>query len=209
MSNQSLHELFEGLGEEEPAGREAQPEPRAPRERRERPAGLIPWIVVGAVTVVALIASVLIVTTARGADEAEPAPAPTTQTDPSSTPDPVQTPEPTDEPDEPEDSDAVPDVEVGSTFDVPIEAWGVTAQASNKFGSVSYKFIDGDNSTLILSSGLIDSLPASCSAMHDQWGVKKSGGDYELVKPAERCDDASAVYDEIWGLMAALVDSIK
>lgn len=202
MSNQSLHELFGGLPDEEPEAPEPQREPRSPRQR---PAALIPWIVVGAVTVVALIASVMIVTVARGSDEAEPdpAPAPTVQASADPTPEPTPAPEPDEDAE-----DSVPDVQVGPTFDMPIDAWGVTADVSNKLGAVTYRFEDGD-STLLLSSPLIESLPQSCEAMKSQWGVRRSGSGYELVKPSERCDEAGAVYDEIWGLMDALVDSIN
>ncbi|WP_449277963.1 hypothetical protein [Leucobacter sp. GX24907] len=207
MSNQSLHELFQGLPDDEPGGQEPQREPREPREPRQRPAALVPWIIVGAVTVVALIVSIMIVTTVRGTDEAEPepSPVPTTQAPVGPTADPEPSPDPESE----DPGDEVPSVEVGSTFTMPIDAWGVSAEVSNKLGSVNYQFSGENNDTLLLSSELIQSLPDSCAAMRSQWGVRKSGNSYEVVKPSERCEDASAVYDEIWGLMDAMVGTIS
>ncbi len=172
---------------------------------RKRNPHLLPWIVTGLVVIVALVASMVIVNIARSSSSGTETPAPTQPTQSASATadadgdeDPA---EETENPDEP------PSVEVGSTFDLPIQNWGVTAQVSSKFGNqVRYTF-EGDN--LILSSEVIDSLPDACAEMRQQWGIQKSGDSYSVLKPAERCSEAPELYDEIWGLTAAAVDSIQ
>ncbi|MBK0417871.1 hypothetical protein JD276_02325 [Leucobacter sp. CSA1] len=170
---------------------------KAPRQRSPH---MVPWIVVGIIAVVALIISIVIVTVARSGEGAASDGGRTpTQTEAPAT----EEPEETDAPDE----ESVPSVDVGDTFDVPIGAWGVTAQASQKFGSIWYD-LQGEN--LVLSSPLIDSLPDSCAEMRSQWGITRTpAGEYEVLKPAERCEAAPEVYDELWGLTAAMAESIR
>lgn len=196
--NQSLHDLFESLPEEEP-------EEFEPYEPRKRPPYLIPWLIVAAVAVAAIVVAIVVVNSVSEDDEAQPAPTPTTEpveptpVDPAPQPTAESTPTP-----EPEDG--VPDVDVGETFTMPIEAWGTQAEVSYKFGTVNYT-IPADS--LILSSPLINSLPDSCANMRNQWGVTRTGDGFEVLKPAERCDAAPEVYDELWGLTAAMVDSME
>ena len=171
----------------------------APRKRNPH---MIPWIVTGLIVIVALVASMVIVNIVRASSSDAEAPAPTQTQNPSASADADQDPA-----EETEDPDAPPPVEVGNTFELPIQNWGVTAQVSSKFGNqVRYTF-EGDN--LILNSEVIDSLPDSCAAMRQQWGIQKDGDSYSVLKPAERCADAPELYDEIWGLTAAAVDSIQ
>ncbi len=183
--------------------------PTDDRSGDDRAASAKPWIVVGIVAVLALIASILIVTTARtGTQDPEPGSAPTTQeqttTTSPTTSEPGETQEPeTEEPDE----NRVPSVEVGPTTELRIEAWGATSQLSTKFGMTSYTI--PDNVNLVLSSPLIDQLPPSCAAMRDQWGATRlENGTFTVRKPAERCEAAPELYDELWGLTAAFVESI-
>lgn len=195
--NQSLHDLFESLPEEEP-------EEFEPYEPRKRPPYLIPWLIVGAVAVAAIIVAIVVVGSVSD-DDAQPAPSPTaepvepTPVDPA--PQPTAEPTPTPEPD-----DGVPDVDVGETFTMPIEAWGTQAEVSYKFGTVNYTI---PSDSLILSSPLINSLPDSCANMRNQWGVTRTSDGFEVLKPDERCDAAPEVYDELWGLTAAMVDSME
>ena len=90
-------------------------------------------------------------------------------------------------------------------LDVP--QWGISADLSSRFGQTSY-MIDAEN-RLVLTSALIDSLPESCAAMRSQWGIVKVDSTYEVLKPAETCADAPEVFDELWGLTAAIVESIR
>lgn len=168
--------------------------------RRARNPHMVPWIVVGLIVVVALVISTVIINVARGGDDdqgADPGPTATQedgQTD-------------SDGQDESEDDpDAPPRVDVGDTFTLDIQAWGVSAEVSSKFGQQVFYSFEGDN--LILSSEVIDSLPEECAAMRSQWGATKVGDSYEVLKPETRCDAAPELYDEIWGLTAAFVDSI-
>lgn len=173
-------------------------------------ARFIPWIVVGAGAVVALIAAVLIVFAVRG-DGGEPSPtaAPTTTEEPS-------TPAPTEEEPKPSptetdapDSDQPPTVDVGRTGTMDIPAWGVTSQISAKFGWPSYTIDAGGN--LVLDGGtLLPEFPESCAAMRTGFGItKKADGSYVVLRPAERCADAPELFDEVWGLTAAIIPTIK
>ena len=195
--NQSLQDLFESLPEEETQEFE-------PYEPRKRSPYLIPWLIVAGIVIAAAVVAVVVVNSMGGEPDAQPAPttstpAVPTPADPAPTPtaDPTPTPEP---------DDGVPDVDVGETFTMPIEAWGTQAEVSYKFGTVNYTIPD-DN--LILSSPLINSLPEECASMRNQWGVTRIDGGFEVLKPAERCEAAPEVYDELWGLTAAMVDSMQ
>lgn len=167
-----------------------------------------PWVIVGIVAVVALVASAIVINMARSGADPEPTPAPVpTQTQAQPTPDPAPEPtvdpEPTTEPD-----DGVPDVEVGPTNTMPIGPWNATSELSQKFGRTSFAIPDGTN--LVLSNDLLDSFPESCSAMRDGWGATKAGDNkYELLKPAEKCAEAAELYDEVWGLTDAWVQTIR
>lgn len=228
MSKDPLEELFGPIDEEpepfqapappaSPAPRAsvpATPEPartaqldtdRAGDPAANRKARMVPWIVVGAVAVVAIIASIVTLSIARGTGN-EPEPT-ATQTEAPTTTDTTE-PEPTSEPSEKpsEETGDVPKVDVGQTNNMPIAAWNATSDISAKFGSVQYN-ITGDD--LVLSSALIDSLPSSCEAMKAQWGATKNGTKYELLKPSGECTAAPELYDELWGLTDAFVRTIR
>lgn len=204
--NQSLHDLFESLPEPEP---EYEPvTEKTPRVRDKRPPNFIPWIIVALVVIAAVSISIVLVNNARAGDSVANEPAVTpTETSPDASVDPVPSTEPEDdaEPEEAED-EGVPEVAVGDTFTMPIDVWGVSAEVSGKFGSVTYS-IAGDD--LILSSALINSLPDECAEMRTQWGATKTADGFEVLKPAQTCEAAPEVYDEIWGLIDAMVASIK
>ncbi|GAA2185531.1 hypothetical protein GCM10009786_02330 [Leucobacter alluvii] len=172
----------------------------------------LPWIVVGAVAVIAIIVCIVLVNLARGGSDDGNASnqEPTTTAAPSATPSPSSGADDADADDadaEDTDPDEVPAVEVGPTTPLDIPAWGVTSQLSLKFGMTSYSI--PDNVNLQLSSPLINSLPEECAAMRTQWGITQGAdGTYSVLKPAERCEAAPELYDELWGLTDAFAKSI-
>jgi hypothetical protein len=221
VSKDPLEELFGPISEEpEPApvqARERLSYEQAERVRtaqlqtteRGRSSAAKPWIVVGAVAAVAIVLSIVVVNLARGSGDPEPAAttAPTATKTPSPSKTTTPTPEKSETPEEPK-KDAVPKVEVGPTSSLPIPAWGVSSELSQKFGSTSYSI--PDNTNLRLESPLINSLPESCAAMRTQWGAKRlEDGTFEVAKPADPCADAPELYDELWGLTDAFVQSFK
>lgn len=227
MSRDPLEELFGPL-EIEPEESATAPQPMPARTRlaqeqaervrtaqlpardadraSKRRAAVVPWIVVGAVAVVALVISIVLVGNARaGDDAADPAPAaPTTTQEPA----PADTEEPApEETEEPED-DGPPDVQVGDTMTMNIEAWGATSELSQRFGSTSYAI--PDNVNLVLTSDLLNSFPDACADMRQGWGaIREDDGSYAVLKPDATCDAAPELYDEVWGLVAAWVDTIS
>lgn len=192
--------------EQEVRVRASQPAAAGPA-RAERSGSAKPWIVVGIIAVLAIVASIAVVTIARGGGQdpdssatapATSEPAPET-TQPDTTPDPEET--PSEEPEE----DQVPKVDVGPRPEkLDIDQWGVTSQLSSKFGVTQYR-IENNNSELWLDSALIRQLPCE-----GKWGaVRTEAGEFEVLKPAERCAAAPELYDELWGLTDAWVKTIK
>lgn len=165
----------------------------------------IPWIIVGAGAVIALIVAVLLIGSLNGGSEPAPtaAPSPTTPSEsrqPSTT-SPTET-RPTTAPVNP--GTEVPQVEVGPIMNMPITHWGVQADLSQKLGDTFYN-ITGEN--LVLTSSLISSLPASCGS---EWGMTRAAdGSFQVLKPGERCAAAPELYDELWGLMDAMVKTVR
>ncbi|WP_336660687.1 hypothetical protein [Leucobacter sp. USHLN153] len=189
----------------------------APAKRTSRsgiPPKTIPWIIVGAVALVAILVSMILINMSRSSEPSSaPTSAPTTGAPTETTSPETEAPDADDEADKPAedekpDADAVPKVDVGPTSELNIEPWAATSQLSQKFGMTSYYIPDSTN--LELSSPLIDSLPESCAAMRTQWGATKNAdGTFSIRKPAEPCADAKELYDELWGLTDAFVKSIK
>ena len=165
----------------------------------------LPWIIVAIVAVVAIAAALFIVGALRGGEDPAPAPAPTTSpttspSTPTTSPSPDVSPTPT--------GDRPPEVEVGSTMLLNVPQWGISADLSSRFGQANY-VIDA-NDRLVLTSSLTNSLPESCAAMRQEWGIQRVDGTrYEVLKPAQRCSAAPELYDELWGLTAAMVESIR
>lgn len=192
----------------------AQPPAKTPRGGA-RSANAKPWIVVGLVTVLALIASIVVMNLARAGDDAATA----ETTPPAKTSEPETSTKPATDADDKADgekdktktqeaADKPPAVDPGPTGDMNVPLWGITAQISGKFGWPQYE-IRGEQLVLI-GSPLIDQLPDSCSAMREQWGIERTAtGSYEVLKPAHSCAAAPELYDEIWGLTAAMVSTIQ
>lgn len=179
----------------------------------DRLAGAKPWIIVGLVTVVALIASIVVLNLVRAGEPAETASSETAiTTDTSSSQSASKS--PTTERDSEKtkttekESNKPPAVEVGTTGEMNVPLWGITAQISGKFGWPRYE-IRGEQ-LVLLDSPLIQQLPDSCAAMREQWGVERTAqGGYEVLKPAQSCAAAPELFDEIWGLTAAMVETIQ
>lgn len=188
-------------GKRKSAATAAQTDDRAARAK--------PWIVVGIIAVLALVASIVVVNVARGSQEAPQQTTPPATTQSPTTP--QRTTPPTsgsDADDEEDDKPAGPPaVDVGPTYDMAIVPWNATSQISQRFGSISFTIPDGTN--LVLSSDLLNSFPESCAAMRQGWGATKTATGYEVLKPAERCEAAPELYDEVWGLTAAWVQTIR
>ena len=221
MTRDPFEELFG------PAGEEPRPVPARDRlayeqaervrtaqlETKPEPTNRIakfrPWIIVGVVAVLALVGSIVMVNLARGGGDTTVTPAPTTtQPTTESSPSTPATTEPTETDDPTPDADEVPAVEVGPTNNMPIGPWNATSELSQKLGSTSFSIPDGSN--LVLSSALLDSFPNECADMRTAWGATLlENGTYEVRKPATRCAAAPELYDEVWGLVAAWVTTIK
>lgn len=221
MTRDPFEELFG------PAGEEPRPVPARDRlayeqaervrtaqletkpESTNRIAKFRPWIIVGVVAVLALVGSIVMVNLARGGGDTTATPAPTTtQPTTENSPSTPATTEPTETDDPTPDADEVPAVEVGPTNNMPIGPWNATSELSQKLGSTSFSIPDGSN--LVLSSALLDSFPNECADMRTAWGATLlENGTYEVRKPATRCAAAPELYDEVWGLVAAWVTTIK
>lgn len=221
MTRDPFEELFG------PAGEEPRPVPARDRlayeqaervrtaqletkpESTNRIAKFRPWIIVGVVAVLALVGSIVMVNLARGGGDTTATPAPTTtQPTTENSPSTPATTEPTETDDPAPDPDEVPAVEVGPTNNMPIGPWNATSELSQKLGSTSFSIPDGSN--LVLSSALLDSFPNECADMRTAWGATLlENGTYEVRKPATRCAAAPELYDEVWGLVAAWVTTIK
>lgn len=165
----------------------------------------LPWIIVGAGAAVAIIASLFVVNAMRGGSE--PAPVPPTTTTETSSPTSGQTttsPGPT-KPTPTSTAGQVPPVDVGPTMNMPVTQWNIQVDLSQRLGQTYYQ-LEGDK--LLLSTALIDSLPASCAKQ--PWGMSKiAGGKFEVLKPTQKCAAAPELYDELWGLMDAMVKTAR
>lgn len=183
----------------------------SPRERASARPPALPWIVVGIVAVLAIAASIVTVNLVRGAGAADEAASSTEQSTAPATSEPTA-PAPDDDEDEDEspetDPDGPPRVDVGETSTMAIDAWGVTSELSQRFGSTQYAI--PDNVNLVLSSSLLDEFPESCADMRAGWGATRAeDGTYSVLRPAETCAEAPELYDEVWGLVAAWVETIQ
>lgn len=180
---------------------------------------VIPWIVIGSIAIVAIIASLIVINVFRGqeVDTTETTPPETTPTSPVETP----TKEPNDEespaettpPTDPR-SDAEIDtsgVVIGdtSTVEVPWDGWQVSLEASKKLAPWTYQLTEA-NRYLIIDSDLIKQLPASCAHMRTKWGLERTGENtFEPLTPNEVCTENESLYIEILGLIRAIPDTIK
>ena len=171
-----------------------------PKQRTRNP-HLIPWIVVGLVVLVALVASTLAVQALRGSDAPEP-PSATAPVEPQ--PEPEPEPGPVEiEPVTPE----VPQVEVGDTYEVNITQWNRTIDLSLKLRGVWY-LIEGEN--VILTAPLIEQLPESCAEMRTGFGFTQDGEEgLQVVKPDAVCTEDEQLYNEIWGLVDAAAQTSR
>ncbi|GAA1598589.1 hypothetical protein [Leucobacter chromiireducens] len=179
--------------------------------QRDRAAQAKPWIVVGIVALLAILASIVVVNIARGQGDAEPStPKPTATEQPSTEqPDPKPTTPVTEKPEtEKPDEDTVPSVDVGPTSSFPIGPWNASSEWPQRLGAANFEIPDASH--LKLSGELFNSFPESCAAMRGEWGATKlPDGKFEVAKPAATCEAAPELYDQVWGLLDAWVKSIK
>jgi hypothetical protein len=98
-----------------------------------------------------------------------------------------------------------------------IQSWGITVDVSGKFGSTSYQ-ITGN--TLLINNAIIQSFPESCAALRTGWGITKAsppavngvvvaGSAYNIAKPEGECPANPTLFNEVWGLTQAMVNSAK
>lgn len=176
------------------------------------PRKFLPWLIVGGGALIAIIASILVINALRGPAESDPTPAPApTTTEPAETTEPAPSPTTTSpSPSAEPEPDDVPVVEVGPSWMIPITQWGLDVEKSQRLGTVTY---DGlTDQSLRLEIELAQSLPESCAAARDGWGLEKAAdGTLTAVRPMPRCQDAdaAAVYDTIWGLVDHMAKSAK
>lgn len=201
MSDQHLPDLFE-------------PE-------RQRSSHLIPWITVGLIAVLAIVASAIIVNIARGAADSSDASANGSDANGSgssssdsgsgSNSGGSDKPGTTTPDDEADAADQPPAVEIGQnpiSFTVPV--WDLDGLLSQKFGTVNYRFVDAANTQLVFESDWINSLPDSCAAQRAQFGLKKTGeGKFEALRPVQGCTANPTLFNEIWGQFAATAKTLK
>lgn len=189
-------------------------------EERERSPHLIPWIVTGAVAVIAILVSLIVMNLAgdKGDEPKDPKP-PVTQPE---TPKPTPKPDPTPEPEEPEEPEVDPNrpddaidtsgVTVGTTFSLDVEhGWDINTEVPNKFGiEWRYELREGNKYLVLQYSDLINSLPESCSAQRQQWGLElMDDGSVEAYSPQKMCTENEALYTELLGLVRHMADSAK
>lgn len=178
---------------------------------------LIAWLVVAVVALVAVAVSLaLVLPIMNGSNNATPTPSPTETTEPAPSPSPTETADPTPTP-SPSPTNGAPDIDPGPTSPMDIENWGITVDVSTKFGRTAYE-ITGN--TLLIDNSIIQSFPESCAALRTGWGITKASpparngvvvGDsaYNIAKPAGNCPANPTLYNEVWGLTQAMVDSAK
>lgn len=183
--------------------------------QQERNPHIVPWLVTAAVSVIALLVSFLVVAGVKSSKE-EPSEAASTEVEEVEEPE-LVVPEPVEEeeeapveepvdPNRPDDSIDVSSNIIGDTFRVDVQDWGMSFDASTKLGSVRYTIPDG--SKLVLSSDLIDSLPAGCD--RDSWGVEKVDDDkVTYLSPQKMCTENESLYIEILAIVKHLAETQK
>lgn len=187
--------------------------PTAPvPEIKKRSGKALPWIIVGAVAVVALIVALVLVNNASGNSSESPAPSETTSEEPSQEPT-TDTPseEPDSEPESPAATEA-PKVDVGETYPLDISYAGISVVAPSKLNPNAW-YVPGAGDEVMFHSTLMGTFPASCADMRSvegksPWGIQKQAdGTWMAVRPATSCAAAPDLYNEVWGLVQSIADS--
>lgn len=181
--------------------------------KRSNPA--LPWIIVAAVAVLALVGALLVVNALRGGGEEKPAPTTEAPAPTTTTPETTETETVPPTPEEPEVEEA-PKVDVGpNPISMDISFAGISVQSSQKLTNPQWFYHAGPPERVMFESGLMNSFPDSCSAMRSPegkspWGIEKGEGNtWTVVRPEGTCAADTKLYDEVWGLMQAVADSAK
>ncbi|HUH53817.1 MAG TPA: hypothetical protein VLZ31_07260 [Microbacteriaceae bacterium] len=180
---------------------------------------LIPWLVTGLIAIVALLIAVVVLNVSRGALNAEPEPAPPAVEEPSEAEPPAsETPETSPEPesdpeppvgDNPDDAIDTSHVVAGETYFLEVEwGWNISTEVPNKLIPWTYTIPDGVH--LQLDSELINSLPASCEAQKNSWGLEKTeDGKIKAWSPQQMCEENQSLYTELLGLVRHMEETVK
>ena len=173
-------------------------------KQRQRSPHTLPWLVVSAMVIVALVMSAVLVRVLRTEEPAaapEPAPEkPNVQ--------PIAPSEPVEEEPE-EDPNAAPEVTVGDTYALRITQWELEVHMSGKLRGSYYELI-GDPPRAIITNPLIDSLPEECADMRRQFGFERhEDNTFTVMKPENTCEADTALYNEIWGLLDAAAKTVQ
>lgn len=191
---------------------------------------LVPWLVTGLIAVVAILLAIVVLNLSRGTLNLAPEDAPPVvqeeDTDDESA-DSTETPtvgadeneddsnSETDEKPElpvgsdPDDAIDTSGVVIGDVYELDVEwGWDITTEVPNKFSTWTYVIPDGEH--LQLQSELIDSLPASCEAQKESWGLERDAdGNIKAWSPQQMCEENPALYTELLGLVKHMADTVK
>lgn len=173
-----------------------------PLPQQQRHQGSLPWVIVGVIVVLALVASALVIHFVRNQQQSDSARS--SQTAPAETEgEGSASSNQNDEEESSSQSDDVPMAEVGGTFQLRITQWDQQVALSHKLGGVRYELKSGPD-RVVLSADLINQLPASCAQMREEFGfLKTASGKFEVLKPQQVCKADRELYNEIWGLLDA------
>ncbi|MFF8816758.1 hypothetical protein ACF07D_02015 [Leucobacter sp. NPDC015123] len=185
-----------------------------PAESKRSNAAL-PWIIVAAVAVLALVGALLVVNAIRGTDEQTPAPTTEAPAPTPTEPEPTESETPPTTPEEPEVEEA-PKVDVGpNPISMDISFAGISVESSQKLTNPLWFYQAGPPERVMFESGLMNTFPDSCSEMRSPtgqspWGIEKGEGNtWTVVRPEGTCEADPKLYNEVWGLMQAVADSAK
>lgn len=215
------------------ASRADMPTEPVPTGRRRSPA--LPWVVVAIVGILAIVGSLFVVNLVQrgsdpggstGGDTSESSDKPgdtspstsggTTSSGPTTGT--STSPSPTTTTPGATTGGTAPKVDVGANpYRMEIGAADIAVEVSQKLGSVEWHYLTADVPAprVMIHSPHMASFPESCQAMRSMegkspWGIQDAGnGKWIVVRPAGTCAADTKLYDEVWGLMQAMADSVQ
>lgn len=191
----------------------SEPETRPVPEVKKRSSAALPWIIVGAVAVVALVVALVFVNSLTNDSEEAPKPTETTS-EPTTTAPTSEAPteEPAPEPEEPTTAEP-PKVDVGETYPMDISYADISIVAPAKLNPNAWYVAGTDNDQVMFHSTLMGTFPESCADMRSvegksPWGIQREAdGTWSVIRPTTSCAAAPELYDEVWGLLQSIADS--